>query len=200
MSGPATAFPDPVHDAQRVFRLLLDAFAHPGTVVRTATAVTTPPLGPATSAILLTVADQDTPVWLSPAFATQAVRDFLAFHCGAPIVNDPLDAMFAVQDARGGEPLEPRLDAYAIGSELYPDRSCTVLLEVSSLTDGLPKWAAGPGIANRIAIAPRIHSDFWTHWRENHALFPCGCDVVLAAQDAWFALPRTTDVADHGDD
>ena len=44
-------------------------------------------LSPAAVAFLLTFADRETPLWLEAGFDKQAVRDFLRFHTGAPIVQ-----------------------------------------------------------------------------------------------------------------
>ena len=34
-------------------------------------------------------------------------------------------------------------------------------------------------------------ADFWQAWADNHALFPCGVDVVFAAGSQLLALPRS---------
>ena len=52
------------------------------------------PLDLATAAVLLTLVDNETPLWLDAA-ATPA-RDWLAFHCGAAIIAAPEKAAFAV--------------------------------------------------------------------------------------------------------
>ena len=60
-------FDDPTHDSQTAFRAVLDAFAHPGRIQSLASALVPPdPLCVATTAILLTLADRDAPVWLAP--------------------------------------------------------------------------------------------------------------------------------------
>ena len=101
MSQPVTdlapGLADPGHDAQRLFRAVLDAFAHPGRIAD----LPDPPAGPgtispATAAYLLTLVDRDTPLWLAPAFDQPTVRDFIRFHAGAPIVAQRADAVFAV--------------------------------------------------------------------------------------------------------
>ena len=55
-----------------------------------------------------------------------------------------------------------------------------------------PLWR---GHAARLAVdgAPER---FWAGLRDNHARFPRGVDVILAAPDRVAALPRTTSVAD----
>ena len=56
--------------------------------IRSGERLTAPaPLDPATAAVLLTLVDNETPLWLDPAVA--AARDWLAFHCGASIVDAP---------------------------------------------------------------------------------------------------------------
>ena len=45
------------------------------------------PLDPATAAVLLTLVDNETPLWLDVAAAP--ARDWLAFHCGAALVTEP---------------------------------------------------------------------------------------------------------------
>ena len=52
------------------------------------------PLDPATAAVLLTLVDHETPLWLDPA--VDAARDWIAFHCGAPIVERSGSAAFAL--------------------------------------------------------------------------------------------------------
>src|SRR6202011_4552509 len=90
----ADGFADPVPDAQRCFRAVLDAMAHPGRITR-ATGVTPPaPLSSAAGAVLLTLVDHETPLWLDPD--ARVARRWIEFHCGAPIVSDPASCGFAV--------------------------------------------------------------------------------------------------------
>jgi alpha-D-ribose 1-methylphosphonate 5-triphosphate synthase subunit PhnH len=126
----APGFADPVFDAQRVFRNVMDALARPGTIVSLDTQLDPPaPLTPELAAIALTLADHDAPVWLCPALARHpAVAAYLRFHTGAPIVADPARAEFALVV----EPADcPDLASFAQGSPEYPDRSTTLVLAVS---------------------------------------------------------------------
>jgi len=91
-------FADPVRDSQAVFRAVLDAMARPGRVHEVAApADPPPPLGRAAAAVLLTLVDAETPLFLDP-FA-EAARDWVLFHCGAPLA--PVErARFALGPAR----------------------------------------------------------------------------------------------------
>jgi alpha-D-ribose 1-methylphosphonate 5-triphosphate synthase subunit PhnH len=61
------------------------------------------------------------------------VKKWLKFHSGAPVVTDASIASFALVSEGG---MLPELDHFAFGSNEYPDRSTTVILQVDSLTRG----------------------------------------------------------------
>ena len=105
----AAGFADPVHDAQRCFRTIMNAMARPGTLQAIETGGLKPPapLTPVAAAIALTLVDYDTPVWLDGPFArSEAVKTFLRFHTGAPIVSEPVEAAFRA-DRRSGPSEQP---------------------------------------------------------------------------------------------
>jgi alpha-D-ribose 1-methylphosphonate 5-triphosphate synthase subunit PhnH len=184
----AAGFADPVHDSQGVFRRLLDAFAHPGRTVEFAVDLDGPaPLAPATTAILLALLDHDTPLFLSDALDRPAVRDFVRFHTGTRLVALPEGATFAAVQALELLPL----DRFEPGTDTYPDRSATIVVQVEALAGGAPTLWRGPGIADthEVSIA-RLPAGFWDAWRANNALFPCGVDLVFASGRAAIALPR----------
>ena len=79
-------FADPVGEAQATFRAVLDAMSRPGRLHHVGEHLTAPaPLDSATAAVLLTLIDNETPLWLDGA--ATAARDWLAFHCGAVIAE-----------------------------------------------------------------------------------------------------------------
>jgi alpha-D-ribose 1-methylphosphonate 5-triphosphate synthase subunit PhnH len=144
-------------------------------------------ISPATAAYLLTLVDRDTPLWLAPEFERPAVRDFVRFHTGAPIVARRDEAVFAVLAHDTAS-----LDGFAIGTDPYPDRSATLVIEVPVLGAGAARRWRGPGIDRQAAVAVGgLGADFWQAWADNHALFPCGVDVVFAAGSQLLALPRS---------
>jgi alpha-D-ribose 1-methylphosphonate 5-triphosphate synthase subunit PhnH len=188
MTELAPGLVDPAHDAQRLFRAVLNAFSQPGRIVT----LPNPPAGPggislAAAAFLLTLVDRDTPLWLAAEVDSRPVRDFVRFHTGAAIVADRAAAMFAVlaHDAAS-------FDGFAIGTDAYPDRSATLLIEVPVLGAGSSRTWRGPGIDGQASVAVGgLGADFWRAWAENHALFPCGVDIVFAAGSQLLALPRS---------
>src|SRR4051794_18577117 len=88
-------FDDPVREAQATFRAVLDAMARPGQLRQVGERLTAPaPLDSATAAVLLTLIDNETPLWLDSSAV--AARDWLAFHCGAVIADAPDKGIFAL--------------------------------------------------------------------------------------------------------
>jgi alpha-D-ribose 1-methylphosphonate 5-triphosphate synthase subunit PhnH len=180
------AFADPSADAARAFRAVLEAMARPGTIRRAEGAAPPAPLSPAAGALLLTLADADAPVHLAEGHDTQAVRAWLAFHTGAPVVARA-EAAFAVGRWAALGPLSD----YPQGTPEYPDRSATLIVEMEALEAEGPRLT-GPGIETEARLSlPETEA-----FRANAARFPLGLDFVLTAGDRLAALPRTTRVED----
>ena len=187
--------PDPVLDAQGIFRSVLDAMAHPGRVVTVPSALEPPPpLGSATAAVCLTLLDFETPLWLDAAARTPEVLEYLRFHCGAPISGSRAEAAFAVV----ADALDlPPLGSFQAGSDEYPDRSTTVIVQVGDITDGTGRRLIGPGIdGERRLSLEGVSGRIWGMLRENQGLFPRGIDVVITAGSRLLGLPRSTRVGD----
>jgi alpha-D-ribose 1-methylphosphonate 5-triphosphate synthase subunit PhnH len=184
---------DPVHDAQRIFRTVLDAMSHPGRPYalqgRYGGLAGLGDAVPATVvAALLSLADFETPVWLQAGLAEQ-LGPLLRFHAGTPITVDTQRAAFAVARAAN----LPALDAFAWGSAEYPDRSTTLLLVVDSFVGGEPLTLSGPGIATPFSFAPAgLPPDFWRQRQKMQSEFPRGVDCLLFDRESVAALPRTT--------
>ena len=177
-------FADPVQGSQSCFRSILDAMARPGRVRTVAAAMDPPPvLDAATAAVLLTLADADTPLWLDAA--TSAAREWIAFHCGA------LDA--AAHSATLALSLGPtRLDAFPAGTDDAPEQGATIILQVTALGRGTMFELSGPGLAAPSTLAvDGLPPEFAAEWATNHARFPRGVDLILCAGTQLAALPRS---------
>ncbi|WP_407179083.1 phosphonate C-P lyase system protein PhnH [Bradyrhizobium sp. STM 3562] len=191
-------FSDKVLSAQMTFRSVMDAMARPGTVQRVTASVGTPRhLMPGTAAIALTLFDHDTPIWLDPLLSeTAEVKNWLKFHSGAPVTIDPQVASFAFVSEPGAL---PALDRFCFGSNEYPDRSTTLILQVESLARGVQYELRGPGIDGGTILHANIRPvNLFERLAINAALFPRGIDVVLVADDAVVAIPRTTRCVGYG--
>jgi alpha-D-ribose 1-methylphosphonate 5-triphosphate synthase subunit PhnH len=183
-------FTAPVYDAQACFRSALEALARPGQIQRL-DALPTPPagLGAAQSALLLALADHDTPVWLASPLRSGEAGDYLRFHCGCPLVANTADAQFVALSALAEL---PALDDLHVGEPNFPDRSATLIVEVAELAAGGPLHLRGPGIADRIGL----FVGGWTAAatalvQTNRQRFPLGVDILLTCGDRVAGLPRT---------
>ena len=185
-------FQEPVFDAQIVFRQVMNALARPGTICSFEDCAMPPsPLLPKAGAIAATLFDADTTIWLdSNLRQEQALIDWLVFHTAANMVEQTFDANFAVV---GEKASLPSLESFSQGTQEYPDRSTTVILQIDKLTDGSPLELTGPGIKNSRMISPQgLPSHFCEQWADNRARFPRGVDVLLVASEGIIGLPRTT--------
>jgi alpha-D-ribose 1-methylphosphonate 5-triphosphate synthase subunit PhnH len=191
-------FADKVLSAQSTFRSVMDAMARPGSVQRIVAAAGTPSsVMRGAAAIALTLFDHDTPVWLDPLMSeTSEVTKWLKFHTGAPVVRDSSICSFALI---GDATALPALDRFAFGSNEYPDRSTTLILQVDGLSQGPSFELRGPGIDGVAILQATIQPhDLFERLAINAALFPRGIDVVLVYDDSIVAIPRSTRLVAKG--
>jgi alpha-D-ribose 1-methylphosphonate 5-triphosphate synthase subunit PhnH len=106
------------------------------------------------------------------------------------LVGDPRLARFALI---AKAEVMPELSRFDRGTDESPDRSATLVVQVSALTAGQGRRLSGPGIDGETLLeVAGLPSRFWSWRRENHALFPRGVDLLLTAGRHLTALPRTT--------
>lgn len=173
-------------EAARAFRAAMRAMARPGTIEVLGTARPPAPVSQAAGTLLLTLCDHDTGIYLAGDHDSPALRAWIAFHTGAPVVA-PGEAQFALGRWQALLPLSQ----YPIGTPEYPDRSATLIVEMEMLTpEGVV--LTGPGIRDRARLSlPDPQA-----MRANAARFPLGLDFFLTCKDRVAALPRTTRLED----
>jgi alpha-D-ribose 1-methylphosphonate 5-triphosphate synthase subunit PhnH len=177
-------FAMPALQSARAFRAVLQAMARPGTLYGVAAANPPEQLSVAAGVALLTLADATTAVYLAGAADCEAVRDWVAFHTGAPLVVAEV-ADFAVGTWAALQPVT----RFRIGEPDYPDRSATLIVELDALTNSGAKLT-GPGIETAIWLSlPEIAA-----FTANRAQFPLGFDCLFTRGEQLAALPRSTRV------
>ena len=181
-------FADPAIASAAAFRQVMEAMARPGTIHTITGSAPPAPLSPATGAVLLTLCDPDTPTHLAGPLNCDAVRAWVAFHTGAPVVG-PSHCMFAVGAWNDLMPLS----AFQIGTPQYPDRSATLIVQVERL-EPIGATLSGPGIKGTHSLSlPEIEA-----FQQNAKHFPLGLDFIFTSGDRVAALPRTTVVTQTG--
>lgn len=189
-----TGFADPVLESQASFRELLEAMARPGRIGELRTRIVPPRgLSPAQATLILTLADFAAPVLLAPG--TDALGEaaaFVRFHAGAPVTDDPAEALFVLAssfDALG------RLSSYRQGTDEAPEGSATLIVEVAGLGAGCKLRLTGPGIERHADLAVEgLGADTVDQLADNRARFPRGIDMILTCGTRIAGLPRTTRV------
>lgn len=200
-------FSKPVMDAQQAFRSIMKAMSEPGTLFdlgriygdEKASSVgrLRRPEQVAAFVIALTLMDQDTSVWISPAFAERHMATNLSFHCGSQCAESSSDSDFAILMLAEWQDIKP----FRSGSEEKPHLSTTLIIEVPALrAEGEPHLPGesqlvleGPGIASRrelgvLGLTPAQCELL----RSNQSQFPRGLDILLTCRDQVVALSRST--------
>ncbi len=183
----ASDFPEAVLRAQASFRTLMRAMSEPGLIETMPGAHLCPaPLMPAAAAVLTTLCDFETSLWVAPELS--AASDWLRFETDARLVAHPLEAAFSLVTAQALD-----LAQFPAGDPAYPDRGATIIVQCPALAGGPEHMLAGPGIAatRRFAVAG-LPDGFAAQAKANQALFPLGVDLIFVSGDALTALPRST--------
>ncbi len=192
-------FNDPVHDAQRVFRALLEALSRPGSIVAIDAALPNNhamrdglmcrvPL--AAFASLLALTDYSTLVFLESDSAL--FGDALRFHASAPLTRDWHGVSIVyIDDATN----MPSLKGFSLGEPEAPETSATLFIRVPSLTEGESLVWRGPGIQDhRVMMIAGLPAAFWQERASLASHFPRGIDCYFVAGGSLVGLPRTTHV------
>ncbi len=184
-------FNEPTIDAQRVFRRVLEAMAHPGRILTVPADRVTAPAGlsPAAAAVGLTLLDNETMVWTDLPAASPALA-WLRFHCGCPFSADPGQAAFGLIAAPDAG-LD--LDRFFPGTDEAPEAAATLFVEVDTLQAGKGLRLSGPGIDGLQTLQVRgLPEDFWPVRQRICRSHPLGLDILLVCGDLLAGLPRTT--------
>ena len=175
----SAGFADPPIEAQSVFRLVLDAMAHPGRIKSLADdAPRAPaPLDDAAFAIALTLFDFETPVWLDARLKRPDVAESLRFHCGCPIIERAEGAQFVLI---GDTARMPSLLAFDHGTPEYPDRAATLIVQTEGLADDAGWTLTGPGIESEARLlVSGLPNDLSEQLEANRLGFPNGVESDL---------------------
>jgi len=184
-------FADPVDGAGQTFRAILDVLSRPGTVAEIAGPAETPHgVSNTATAVMLTMADYATPVWLDATNTNDAITSYIRFHTNATITSRADQSAFALLS--GAMP-DFSVDAFHPGTPQYPDRSTTLIIDVTGFDSGPMVQLTGPGINGKSKFQVNgLPHNFWSEMQINNALFPLGVDVIFTTPDQLAALPRST--------
>ena len=114
--------------AARLFRTVMTAMARPGRMLDLAPCPEAEGAClPASLAIIATLCDYQTPVYLGQGLDAGAVQQRIRFETGAPLTREPGEAAMALVTAGT---LREAMIHFARGTHEYPDRSTTVVVQL----------------------------------------------------------------------
>ena len=187
---------DPVHDAQAVFRSVLEALSRPGRLqtLPEADALQPPaPLSRGLSALLLTLLDTETTLHLAGGLGSDAAWLYARFHTGVAQAGAH-SAHFVAQRAA-----DATLDGLALGSDEAPQDGATLIVEAPTLSGERSLRLTGPGIETAATLGlcglPRR---FWAQRIALQREFPRGVDLLIVCGTQLVGLPRSTHIELEG--
>ncbi|AHG20903.1 carbon-phosphorus lyase complex subunit [Chania multitudinisentens RB-25] len=184
-------FDQPIEQSQQAFRLILKALSEPGQTVTLPGGPAWGALNAASTAVLLTLADRETPLQLAAALKSEQVLTNIRFHTGAPLATHHAEIVLALFDAQ----LQAAdLQALPHGSEISPELSASVVVQITALEGGPKRRLSGPGLEKPREISPQLPIALWDYLLERPQRFPLGLDIMLTCGERLLAIPRTTRV------
>lgn len=188
-----SGFTDPVVDAQKAFRGVLNAIARPGNVVSVDVDLKSVAsrLGVSTAALaaLLALVDFDTAVWLDCTHA-DVLSAYLRFHTGSRFAASQGEADFAYI---GDTSRMPLLASFQQGTAASPEGSTIVIVDVPDFDGQTSVILDGPGCNGPVMFSPTsFTADLWVDVAMNHQQFPAGVDLLVCAGEEMVGIPRST--------
>ncbi|GAB4552171.1 MAG: phosphonate C-P lyase system protein PhnH [Rhizobacter sp.] len=186
-------FADATHDAQAVFRSVLDALSRPGRLqtLQASDGLQAPaPLSRGLTALLLTLLDTETSLHLTEPQASDAAWMYCRFHTGVQREGDAAQADFVATRASHAQ-----LDGLRLGSDEAPQQGATLIVDTGSLAldRGPGLRLTGPGIEHeqRMGLCG-LPLTFWQQRIAMQPLFPRGVDLLLVCGSQLIGVPRST--------
>ena len=185
-------FADATHDAQSVFRSVLEALSRPGRLqtLDASDGLQAPaPLSRGLTALLLTLLDTESSLHLNGSLASDAAWMYCRFHTGVQREDTPQADFVAMRSA------EVSLDGLRLGSDEVPQQGATLIVDTGSLAleRGTGLRLTGPGIEHeqRLGLCG-LPLAFWQQRIAMQPLFPRGVDLLLVCGSQLIGVPRST--------
>ena len=180
------------HQAQDVFRVLLDCMAQPGKVGQLQLENSDSGDDDKILAVLESLVDQEVAVWVCPGLSERIGQTLLSRTRVRQAHLSQAD--YVVADRAG---LPAAISGARIGSIEYPDEGATLIISCNSLADGpVELTLSRPGVSGtaQLRVAGVPGGDFQA-LAERNADFPLGLDLTLVSWDGMVAcIPRSTQI------
>jgi len=166
---------------QRLFRELVNAFSHPGTVRDLTTLIGASSM---LRAILATL--MDGAVTLADPQQKIAREDWSLLQARQDLAER---ARYCVASGQQAPDFQP-----ALGTLENPDLGATIMIEVDAVGSGATALnVSGPGVRGTLTLhVDGLHPDWLSRRQQWTAAFPLGVDLILFDSERVVALPRST--------
>ncbi|MET0334855.1 MAG: phosphonate C-P lyase system protein PhnH [Rhizobacter sp.] len=182
-------FADPTHDAQAVFRSVLNALSRPGQLetLHASDGLQAPaPLSRGFTALLLTLLDGETSLHLGDSLSSDAAWLYARFHTGVQAAERHAAEFVADRAAQAS------WENLRLGTDEAPQLGVTLIVEATSL-GGHGLVLSGPGIQHtqRMGLCG-LSPAFWQERIELQHEFPRGADLLIVCGSQLLGVPRST--------
>lgn len=193
---------DTVFDSQKIFRSLLDAFAHPGKIAKITDLQITPPPGVSkiSAGVLLALLDLEVgfAVVAGDTQQKEKIEKYLMLNTGCGLKSpESADFILALDKL-------PPVNRIKKGSLEYPDEGATIVYCAEEVNESLSGAGSvnltltGPGINGKSNLALRgLDKREVLKIMEINKEFPLGADFVFTdKKESFCALPRSTKIVE----
>jgi alpha-D-ribose 1-methylphosphonate 5-triphosphate synthase subunit PhnH len=197
LSSIPAGFGNESHSSQQIFRSALKALSYPGRLLELQHDASTPKgVNSVVAGMLLALLDSETSLWCTNSKSLNLATEWLNFHTDCVVLDTPEKADFLwvehIHDL-------PHFETLKRGTNQYPDRSATCIIEVPKLSEKTSPFyqLKGPGIQSQENLfiqgwQQKEYLMFFDFWNTNAQHFPCGVDVYMSDSSHLLGLPRTT--------
>ena len=200
LSTIPAGFADYAQTSQKVYRAALQALSYPGRLIDLDHDASTPKdTNRVVAGLLSALLDSETSLWCSSKDQLIQACEWLQFHTDCAVLESSEQADFLW--IKNIEEF-PEIERIKTGTDQYPDRSATCIIEVPSLSQKSIDFFTlkGPGIQFTSELhvkgwSKEIYKKLLSIWTQNHQLFPCGIDLYLSDGQHLIGLPRSTQLS-----
>lgn len=169
------------------FRAILFATSYPGSIEKFLEINKPKQISTSSATILSTVCDHTSAIYIGKSLDTKSLRDWVAFHTNSKIVDKKF-ANFAIGTFNDMLPLTE----FSRGSDEFPDRSCTLIIETPFKSDNVS--ISGPGIKG----SKDIYLPHANKISDVNNYFPLGIDFYFTNKSNFFCIPRSIKIKKKG--
>ena len=186
---------DPIFDAQKHYRKLLDSMARPGKINQLDDVSIKPPGGWSKAAMFIGFAllNREVSFWVNPD--DQELSQYVQHQTSARVCEVEHAADFVFLQ---GEVSCAHFPEWKLGTLAYPEESATLIIQLRGLSltpmrDAIALHLKGPGVlGTKVVYVTGVWPTYLELLQKVNAEYPLGVDVFFVDQDDQFiGLPRS---------